>query len=175
MPDITEGTNSYVSSADATAYFAARIHADAWTNASADNQAKALLTAAVLLDRHIVFQGAKASPDQAMEWPRVGVHAHAVTDYRYLGMYSGWGPIGSPEAVPKAVKVAQMELALVLLAKDTTALPDTAGMKSIQADTIKIEVDPGDRVKVIPDQVFALVAPYGFRSDGLRSISLRRV
>ena len=115
------------------------------------------MTAAVLLDRYIVWQGAKASPDQGMEWPRLDI------------------PGVTSTTTPQAVKVAQMELALVLLAKDTTALPDTAGMKSIQADTVKIEVDPGDRVKVIPDQVFALVAPYGFRSGGLRTISLQRV
>lgn len=157
MAGVLTGTNSYVTVDEATVYFADRIHADAWTSASADNQAKALVTAAVLLDRHIVWQGAKASPAQGMEWPRLGI------------------PGIAPDTTPKAVKVAQMELALVLLTKDTTALPDTAGMKSIQADTIKIEVDPGDRVKVIPDQVFALVVSYGFRSGGLRSISLRRV
>ena len=157
MAEVLTGSNSYVTTDEATAYFADRLHADAWTNASADNQAKALVTAAVLLDRHIVWQGAKASPAQGMEWPRLGI------------------PGIASDATPKAVKVAQMELALVLLAQDTTALPETAGMKSIQADTIKIEVDPGDRVKVIPDQVFALVASYGFRSGGLRSISLRRV
>jgi len=157
MAEVLTGSNSYVTEDEATAYFEDRLHADAWTSASTDNQAKALVTAAVLLDRHIVWQGAKASPDQGMEWPRLGI------------------PGIASDTTPKAVKVAQMELALVLLAKDTTALPDTAGMKSIQADTIKIEMDPDDRVKVIPDQVFALVASYGFRSGGLRSISLRRV
>jgi hypothetical protein len=157
MAEVLTGSNSYVTEDEASDYFEDRLHADAWTSANADNQAKALVTAAVLLDRHIVWQGAKASPDQGMEWPRLCIPGITFT------------------TVPKAVKVAQMELALVLLAKDTTALPDTAGMKSIQADTIKIEVDPDDRVKVIPDQVFALVASYGFRSGGLRSISLRRV
>ena len=157
MAEVLTGSNSYVTTEEAAAYFADRLHADAWTSASADDRGKALVTAAVLLDRHIVWQGAKASPDQGMEWPRLDIPGIAST------------------TTPQAVKVAQMELALVLLAKDTTALPDTAGMKSIQADTIKIEVAPDDRVKVIPDQVFALVAPSGFRSGGLRSISLRRV
>jgi hypothetical protein len=111
---------------------------------------------AMLLDRHVFWSGGKASDIQPMEWPRIGIH----------GL--------SSEIVPKAVQVAQMELALILLTTDTTALPSTAGLKTIQADTIKIEVNPGDRSKVIPDSVFALVAAYGSRSGGLGTVTMRR-
>ena len=69
--------------------------------------------AAMLLDRHILWLGAKADPDQAMEWPRIGVE---------------WLP---PVQVPQAVQVAQMELALLLLGQDTTAISDLAGMKRL--------------------------------------------
>ena len=156
MPDITVGSNTYVTLATADEHFAARLHADTWTAASDDDKTKALIMAALLLDRHIVWLGTKADDEQAMEWPRIGVD---------------WLPAVQ---VPQAVQVAQMELALLLLTQDTTALPDTAGMKTIQADTLKIEVSAADRVKPIPDQIFALVRVYGSRAGGLSTIRLVR-
>lgn len=154
--DLTTGSNTYVTMDTANAHFAARLHADTWTAASDDDKSKALAMAAMLLDRHIVWLGSKADPDQAMEWPRIGVE---------------WLP---PVQVPQAVMVAQMELALLLLGQDTTAISDLSGMKSVQADTLKIEVDAADRVKVIPDQVFALIRAYGSRAGGLSTIRLVR-
>ena len=53
-------------------------------------------------------------------------------------------------------------------------MPDTAGMKSVQADTLKIEVNAADRVKPIPDQIFAFVRVYGSRAGGLSTIKLVR-
>lgn len=156
MPDLIVGTNTYVTLDTADAHFDARLHTDSWNAASDDDKERALLMAALLLDRHILWLGAKADPTQALEWPRVGVDW--LTDTQ----------------VPQAVQVAQMELALLLLTQDTTALPDTAGMKSVQADTLKIEVNAADRVKPIPDQIFALVRVYGARAGGLSTIKLVR-
>lgn len=156
MPDLTVGTNTYVTLATADAHFAARLHADTWDAASDDDKTKALIMSALLLDRHIVWLGAKADTDQAMEWPRIGIDWVADT------------------VVPSAVQVAQMELALLLLSQDTTALPDTAGLKTIQADTLKIEVNAADRIKPIPDAIFALVRVYGSRAGGLSTIRLVR-
>lgn len=156
MPDLIIGQNTYVTLDTADAHFDARLHADSWTAASDDDKTKALLMAALLLDRHIVWLGTKADPEQAMEWPRIGVDW--LTDTQ----------------VPQAVQVAQMELALLLLDRDTTALSDLAGMKSVQADTLKIEVNAADRVKPIPDQIFALVRVYGSRAGGLSTIRLVR-
>lgn len=156
MPDITAGQNSYVDLATADAHFDSRLHADAWTAATDDTKEKALLMAAILLDGHIRWNGAKAFPDQPLEWPRVGL---------------SWIPAGT---VPKSVQLAQMELALLLITKDTTALPDTAGFKSMTVDSLKMEIAPSDRVKAIPDAVFALVQGYGSRAGGLSSITLTR-
>lgn len=156
MADLTVGTNTYVSLDTAEEHFAARLHCDTWTAATDDTKEKALLMAALLLDRHIVWLGSKADPEQVMEWPRIGVE---------------WLPAVQ---VPQAVQTAQMELALLLLTQDTTALSDLSGMKSVQADTLKIEVNAADRVKPIPDQIYALVRVYGSRSGGLSTIRLVR-
>ncbi|GAB6035733.1 hypothetical protein JCM15519_02920 [Fundidesulfovibrio butyratiphilus] len=157
MPDVLSGTNSYVTEDQADAYFESRLYATAWTGASEDDKAKALIMAAVLLDRHVVWQGAKADPSQAMEWPRVGVRGV------------------DPASVPKSVQVAQCELALVLLGKDTTAQSDMPGLKRQVVDVLTMEYFEGAHaVKAIPDSIFALVAAYGFRAGGLGSITLRR-
>jgi len=157
MADITVGTNSYVSLDTANDHFASRLYATSWTSADDDTKAKALITAAILLDRHIVWIGHKNDPEQAMEWPR------ACVDWL------------SDTQVPTSVMVAQMELALILLDTDTTALPDTAGMKSLEvAGVIKMTMDPSDRVKPIPDSIYSLIRVYGSRSGGLSTIQLTR-
>jgi len=157
MPTVTKGTNSYVSEAEATAYFADRLHADAWTAATEGNRQKALIMACKLLDGHIVWAGYKTDDAQPLQWPRIGVTGIAM------------------DVVPASVIMAQMELALILLKTDVTALPDTAGIKSLEvAGAVKLSMDPADRVKVIPDSVFALVCGYGTRTGGLRSITVRR-
>ncbi|QLA18956.1 DnaT-like ssDNA-binding protein [Desulfolutivibrio sulfoxidireducens] len=157
MPTVTKGTNSYVTEAEATAYFADRLHADAWTEATEGNRQKALLMACKLLDGHILWTGYKTDDAQALAWPRIGVTGVAL------------------DVVPASVGIAQMELALILLKTDVTALPDTAGIKSLEvAGAVKLDMNPADRVKVIPDQVFSLVCGYGTRTGGLRSITVRR-
>lgn len=69
-------SNSYVSVAEADAYFAKRLNADAWEAAPEDSRAKALILATSYIDQ-IGFTGKKASTDpqdsdsyQALEWPR---------------------------------------------------------------------------------------------------------
>lgn len=157
MPDITAGSNSYVTLAEADAHFDARLHADAWTAATDDTKEKALLMAAILLDGHIRWNGAKAFPDQPLEWPRIGL---------------SWIPAGT---VPKSVALAQMELALLLIGKDLTAPSDTAGYKSLEVGgAIKLTIDAATAVKPIPDEIYAYVQGYGRRAGGINTVSLVR-
>lgn len=157
MPDLVIGTNSYVDLTLADAHFDARLHADTWTAASDDTKERALLMACWLLDRHIIWTGTKAFPDQPLEWPRIGLP---------------WLPAG---IVPPGVKVAQMELALLLISTDTTAPSDMAGTASIElTGAIKIVSCPGDRVQTIPDQIYSYVRAYGYRGTGLGIVKLVR-
>ena len=156
MPDIVVGTNSYVTLAQAETHYDARLFTEAWTAATDDTKERALIMACTLLDRYIHWNGAKAFEEQSLEWPRIGI---------------SWIQPGS---IPPSVKVAQMELALVLLTKNTTALSDLAGMAEVKIDSLAIKVAPGDRVQPIPDQIADLVLAYGCRAGGLRSITLTR-
>ncbi len=156
MPTVTEGIDSYVSEERAAAYFSVRLYADAWDNATDENRQKALLMSRVLLDGHIRWKGRKTDLEQALEWPRAGVDS-----------------IGA-DLIPDAVRVAQMELALVLLAEDVTAIPETSGFSEIQVNKIRLKIDPNDRRGVIPESVFALVSNLGRREGGCGTISLGR-
>jgi len=66
---ITIGINSYVYVADADTYFATRLYSDAWTSATADNKAIALIMAAAKIDRQRL-RGQTANYDQTLKFPR---------------------------------------------------------------------------------------------------------
>ena len=156
MPTV-DTSNSYVTEAEATTYFANRLYADAWASATAEDKQKALLMARTLLDFHIIWSGYPTDDTQPLQWPRIGVTGIAL------------------DAVPESVKIAQMELALILLSQDTTAMPANPGVKRQTVDVITEEFFAGaDKAKPIPDRVFQLIAVYGRRAGGLGSVSLTR-
>ena len=64
-------SNAYALVATATTYFDERIGSTAWTNASADDQARALIMATRRLDQER-YEGTKDDEDQALAWPRDG-------------------------------------------------------------------------------------------------------
>jgi len=104
----TAGANSYVSVADASAYFALRINSGAWA-VNAGMQEAALATATSLLDTY-GWVGTPTDPAQPLGWPRTGV---GVID---------------PSVLPPAVVKAVEELALALI--NTPALADLTGTGS---------------------------------------------
>lgn len=155
MPTV-DSTNSYVTEAEASAYFDERLYATAWTGADEEDQQKSLLMSRRLLDLHISWKGSPVVEDQALAWPRTGLAGVA------------------DDEIPEAVKTAQFELALLLLGTDLTALPATAGFTSIQVDTIKLDVAAGDRNKIIPATVTAILAPFGSLRGEQSSFSVTR-
>ena len=155
MPTV-DSTNSYVTESEATTYFGERLYAIAWTRADEADQRRALLMARRLLDLHMTWRGSPVSADQPLAWPRAGIPG-----------------IGA-DAVPEPVKVAQMELALVLLGTDLTALPGTAGFKSIQVDAIKLDMAAEDRNKIIPPTVLSLLVGLGSLKGEPGAFSLTR-
>lgn len=156
---VTKSVNSYVSPEEAEEYFDARPHADAWTGADDDAREKALLHACRVLDHHVVWRGLPAVSGQALAWPRTGLT-----------------PIGvDATSVPVSVRLAQMELSLVVLAgTDPMVTPDTTGVKRQKVGELEVEYRGADTVQAVPDVIFALVAAYGRRTGGLTSIALVR-
>ena len=161
MPTVTQGTNSYISEADATAYFAERLHASDYTGADEADQQKALLMACRFLDSRMIWMGIKADDDQALQWPRSGC-----LDRNRVSI--------DDDVYPQELKDAQCELALILIGQDTAKPPDTAGFVSIEVESITLEIDKADRPKIIPDSVFELISHLGIRAGarGFKMVQL---
>lgn len=123
---LTVGTNSYITVADAGLYFEGRLFADAWTNATPDSQAQALIMATRVIDRQPI-KGAQKLQDQVLQWPRCYMGTLYATLYPGHTQPLEVSPIipsRVPTAiygwlcevdVPQAVKDAVCEEALALL------------------------------------------------------------
>ena len=124
------GTNSYVSVAEADAYFQDRVHQTAWDNASPQtNQEEALTTATSLLDLE-PWAGITAVDGQALAWPRTGVVSGSTSGRNII-----LGSLGT--GAPDAVKIGCYELALHLI-NNTDLLEDTGETDSLKVGTISL-------------------------------------
>ncbi|GFK92218.1 hypothetical protein NNJEOMEG_00040 [Fundidesulfovibrio magnetotacticus] len=155
---VTKGTNSYVSLEEATEYMEARPHAEAWVGADDEAREKALLHACRLMDLTLVWRGVQAVQGQPLAWPRAGLTGMGVDS----------------TSVPVSVRLAQVELALVVLGSDPMTTPDTSGVRREKVGPIEVEYRGSGVMKVIPEPVFAFVAAYARRAAGLSTLELLR-
>lgn len=137
-------SNAYADVADADAYADARPYSTAWTTKSADDKARCLMMATVMIDSLFTFNGYKANSGQALQWPRANCPDpdSAFGAYRYAlsGLQAGYF---SFSVVPKQVFQATIEQAIYLagLSKVPTA-PANAGLKEVEiAEAIRIVFD----------------------------------
>lgn len=95
-------SNSYITVADATTYFDERLKpVDVWTNASSDDQIRALITSTRRLDAED-WEGVKVTTGQALDWPRYSATDEDGEEY-------------DNAVIPQVVKDATCETALALL------------------------------------------------------------
>lgn len=143
---VTEDT-SMVTNAEAAAYFAGRLHADAWDNASAGDQDKALITAT----RHInamPMWGVKKETIQPHVFPRCYlVEDVPQANVRFMPK-GGWV---CEDAIPSDVKDAVCEQALFLLNQTAydrhRAMAQAAGVNQTSAGSASEGVDPSQVTK----------------------------
>jgi len=162
-------SNTYISLADANAYFEGRLNASDWTGATDANKNAGLVQAARILDRYIQWLGLKTDEDQAMKWPRWGICYDSDVYYECENWWLTTDGVYSVESniVLQEIKDAQCELALVLLGQDTQKVPDMAGFKRIDvAGAVEVEADKRDRAKEIPSHVWKIVSYLGKRRGG---------
>ena len=150
-------SNSYLSLADAQAYFAARLHSDAWDGASDADREKALLTACRRIEAHRLQVHrrpygfpydlpnaldrpadplAPADPDQTLSFPRQ-------RDLDRTGSF----------AIPDQVKQAQCEEALALLAQgaeqERRRSLQAAGVRSFAVDGLSESYESGAAAQML--------------------------
>jgi len=172
-------SNSYITLAEATTYFGDRLHVDAWTAANDTSRNQALLWATKVLNSRVSWKGARASSSQALDWPRAYVEN---PDFASIIDPATSLPIEEliylpADSIPDAIKWAQCELALSLIAADPTLDPATAGFTSIGLPGISLGIDKTDKPSVLPRAVRDLVVTFGSIIDtagGSRTVKLVR-
>ena len=161
--------NSYLTLAEAEAYFATRLRAESWGGASAGDKEKALLTACWRIEAHRLRvhrrpygfpydlpntldrpadRLAPADPDQALSFPRL-------CDVDRSGHY----------VTPGQVKQAQCEEALALLATGAEAERrrglQAAGVKSFSVDGLSESYESGAAGQLLVSaEARTLLAPF---------------
>ena len=153
--------NAYANVADGDAYHAGHLYASAWTAATADNKAVALVMASRLIDAEYQFGGVKSVDSQALQWPRYRCpdpDRDATLGVGLLLTSENWVP---ENLVPKPVVLATCELARELLIADRTAAPAGEGLKYYNNAGVQTGYDKADTRPIIPAVVQALLAKFG--------------
>jgi len=153
--------NAYASMADGDAYHGGHLYATAWTAATADQKAVALVMASRLIDAEYQFGGVKTMDSQALLWPRYRcVDPDRDPEIRVgrLMIWENWVP---ENLVPQNVVAATCELARELLIADRTAAPPGEGLKYYNDAGKQTGYDKTDTRPVIPPLVQAMLARYG--------------
>lgn len=144
MP-LAKGTNSYVTVAEADAYFADRLDVAAWTDVVETEKSKALVTATSILDT-LEWRGSVTDISQALAFPR---------DVDYFDPKMGRA-LSFSGTTPDRIVKATYELAYHLLNNDGL-LDNTSSVIEVRAGPIvlnKIKAPP-----TMPEIVIALIAP----------------
>ena len=141
--------NAYANVADGDAYHEGHLYASAWTAATDDQKAAALVMATRLIDAEYQFSGVRSVMTQSLQWPRAECPS---TDD---------GDALVDDVVPKAVVQATCELARELLIVDRTASPEGEGLKYQNVGGNQTGYDKSDTRPVIPAVVQAMLAKFG--------------
>jgi hypothetical protein len=171
-------SNSYLTVAEADAYFDTRLFSTVWTSATTQQKEAALIQATRTIDAKVtqpwtfenlpdgftirrvallgpdqkaftVWNGEPASSTQALAWPRTG-------------MVDKLGNELADDVIPQGLKDAVCELALLLLQSDRTVENPAAvaGLKALTAGPVSLEfTDPPPNPQLLPDVVFQFLVP----------------
>lgn len=152
-------TNSYVTIADADAYFTTRIDADEWISAADELKEQALVTATQLIDDR-PWVGAAVSSSQALAWPR--------KDVIYYDPKMGQQITIADNEVPSQVKLAVYEQALHLLQNEDLIAQKTQTFESISVGSISLSDSNNDVTKtsITPAIIIRPLRPL-IRRDGV--------
>ena len=153
--------NAYASVADGDVYHDGHLYASAWTGASVDQKAVALVMASRLLDAEYQFGGFKSADAQALQWPRYRCPDPDRDETLRVDRLTVWVNWLPENLVPKAVVQAACELARELLIADRTAAPAGEGLSYQNVGGTQTGYNKADTRPVIPAVVQAMLAKYG--------------
>ena len=136
--------NSYVTLAEAEAYFVGRSGTTSWDNETTDNKNRALVTATNRLEQ-VDYHGTPTDSSQRLKWPRVGTYD---LDGRYHDQ----------DTIPRPIQEATYEVALALVNGDLE-LKDSGleGFRSTKVGPLAVEPYHGYEAGSLPRQVRRLL------------------
>jgi hypothetical protein len=153
--------NAYADVADANTYCDGHLYASAWTGATDDQKAVALVMATRLIDAEYQFNGTRTTAGQGLQWPRamcpepdnvhVPISVLLPIPYDYVQY----------DTVPKAVVQATCEMARELLITDRTVAPVGEGLKYVNVGTSQTGYDKSDTRPVLSRIAQVMLAKYG--------------
>ena len=136
--------NSYVTLADADAYFETTPDATNWDDKTNDQKNRALISATRWIDA-LSFYGDRCSETQALKWPR--------EDYKVDGI--AW----VCTAIPASIKIATYELARAF-ANDTDAITGSTGTtglyEQVELGELKVKYKDSSMTPGVVNNVFDL-------------------
>jgi len=125
--------NSYVTAAEADAYIDGRLNADAWTSATADTRARALVEATRDLS-DLPYAGTRVTLTQALAWPREYAVNPDAPEFLEMGEIE---ELYFPEdAIPQRIKDATCELAAQYVKAGTTDLAVADAETNLTSKTV---------------------------------------
>jgi hypothetical protein len=165
------GTNSYISVVDATAYFAERLWSTAWFEATAEQQAQALIMATKVLDRQL-YKGKLKDSSQVLKFPRCYKRYPLAGEWDYVGNLAesiydrDWY---CEVSVHKNVKEACCEEALALLARGNSKRRtlQQSGVQSFSMGGLSESYKANAGQGLISAEAIDLLKPY--RAGAVRS------
>jgi len=166
---IVTDANSYVdpTAAVATDYFAAHLWATAWTAATADQKAGAVIMATRYIDDLITWKGNRVESTQPRAWPRENIYLN--------------GDWLADDAIPLDIQHAVLETALAFLTGNRVSdTAKSAGVSSIALGNGALglefnQPDPTRNLPIIPNQVMMSLLKYGGSIEGgFRQIPVSR-
>ena len=134
--------NSYVTLDEQTAFLETHPFGAATLALDADTISKGMIQSFRVLNSAADWKGVRVAWDQEGEFPRTGIE-----------------PVPNNK-IPKAIKLAQMELLRFVLATDRDTANDIAPIKRVKVDVIEREFQDGGKRDLVPEVVQRLIAPF---------------
>jgi len=153
--------NSYADVDDGNAYHDGHLYATAWTGASDDQKAVALVMASRLIDAEFQFNGTRTNAVQGMQWPRARCPEPDAIHVPLQVLLPIPSDFVRYDSVPKAVIQATCEMARELLIADRTAAPAGEGLKYQNVGGTQTGYDKTDRRPVLSQVAQVMLAKYG--------------
>ena len=152
-------SNSYITLAEASDYFEARLDGESWFDESDDRHKQALITATRKLNG-LNWLGDRVTTTQVLAWPRIDVpkrDSAGVCTYGWGGyLYSGYGDYYRSDEIPDLIKEAQAEFAFALLEGFNEG--DEDQISGFGADGMNVQLRLSRPAGSLPSEVSRLIS-----------------